>query len=236
VKASDVLTRASRTLADVQSVRWTTAELIDYVNDGELLVAEQKPDASSATKSMKLATGSRQSIPTGSVAARSVGPAAAVLPQGIRFLRAVRNMKSDGTTAGRGIRPMDIPSMDMLLPDWHTEARNYSDGKYIEQASADATNRRGFYVYPAPLSTQTVFADVAYSVVPTLALVADLTANPQPDLSIGDEYLGALVDYVLFRAFAKDGDDTSNLARSSAHLASFEQVIGIAGAPAGSPK
>ena len=49
ISGSDILSRVRDTLQDTTSVRWTDAELLRYLNDGQREVVNMKPDASALT-------------------------------------------------------------------------------------------------------------------------------------------------------------------------------------------
>ena len=231
MKASEIISRAARTAADVQKARWNNAEYVDYINDGQALIAEAIPEASSIVATMKLAAGTKQVIPYGGGANLNRGIGGSALPSGNTFLRVIRNAGSDGSTPGFAVRATTLDVLDYTVPDWHVAPR--MSCKRVEMAAPDTTTKRGFFVYPGPLAADNTHVDIAYSVVPAKITESDLGLGAgEPELALGDEFLGALTDYVLFRVYAKDGDDTSALRRSAGHFTAFSNAIAlIKGAP-----
>ena len=54
---------------------------------------------------------------------------------------------------------------------------------------------------------------------------ADATATTEA-IGVRDIYANALMDYMLYRAFAKDADHPGNAERSGAHYAAFASAVG----------
>ena len=61
---NNIFTRVADTLQDVGNVRWTSAELLRYLNDGRRELAINKPDIYSEHSSVALVAGTKQSIPS----------------------------------------------------------------------------------------------------------------------------------------------------------------------------
>lgn len=225
MKASSIIERAARTLVDVQNIRWTKAELVDYINDGMLAIAEANPDASSVTMRLLLAPGTLQSIPT---AARPQwhDPPACTQPiqNGVRFQRVIRNLYSTNEAPGRVVRLSNIAVLDMNDPDWHEPQGPAIDGQAIELAFADPNDKYGFYVYPAVPPAATVKVSVAYAAVPEPIAEGQLGPG-EPELTIGDEYIGAMTEYVCHRMLAKDSLDEGSMVRAKSHLAAFMAAL-----------
>ena len=83
ISGSDILSRVRDTLQDTTSVRWTDAELLRYLNDGQREVVNMKPDASALTTNVQLSTGTLQTIPS----------------NGLRLIKITRNMSSAASDA-----------------------------------------------------------------------------------------------------------------------------------------
>lgn len=198
--ASDIITRAGRLLFDPTHVRWTVDELIDYINDAQRQIVLLVPDANSRNESIQLQAGTRQPMPNNS----------------IRLLRLTRNMGADGETPGRVIYPTVRTALDSEIPDWHTSTDTTVE-HYIYDPEVDRTH---FYVYPG-VGGQQVHVEIVYSVVPA-------TANAAGDeLELADQYISPIVDWVLYRCWAKDADYAGNPQRAQTHEQSFYQQLGI---------
>lgn len=199
MQASAILNRASRTLFDLTNVRWPESELLDYIADGQHAIILHRPDANAVNATMQLAIGSRQELPVG----------------GIRFLRAVRNM-GNGNVPGRAIRECSRVALDNENPNWHFDTPSNTIQHYI----FDNVDPRHFYVYPPAQSTQ-AHIEVIYSALPE-------PVNSAADtLTLPDQYINAIYDWVLYRAYSKDASYAGNLQRAQHHLQAFGAYLGV---------
>jgi hypothetical protein len=198
--ASAILNRASRTLFDLTNVRWPESELLDYIADGQHAIILHRPDANAVNGVMPLAVGTRQELPVG----------------GIRFLRAVRNM-GNGATPGRAIRECSRVALDNEDPDWHLVS---GASATIQHYIFDNIDPRHFYVYPPAVSTA-VNIEVIYSALPAAVTSAGDT------LTLPDQYINAIYDWVLYRAYSKDASYAGNMQRAQHHLQAFGAYLGV---------
>ena len=60
--ASEIMRLASAQLQDVEAVRWTRPELLDWLNEGLKAIVLAKPSAKSGARTLTLAKGSLQRI------------------------------------------------------------------------------------------------------------------------------------------------------------------------------
>ena len=131
--AQSVILRAATTLQDLSAVRWSTAELVRYLNDGQRDIVLVRPDATATLASLTLAAGARQVIATA----------------GAKLLEVIRN--TSGTK--RAIRLVARKLLDAQNSSWYsltgvTEIKHYM---------FDQREPRLFYVYPpAPSSGASV--------------------------------------------------------------------------------
>ncbi|MBK8583232.1 MAG: hypothetical protein IPL86_15875 [Flavobacteriales bacterium] len=199
MQVSDIISRVERTLFDITNVRWPEAELIDYINDAQQAVILARPDANSKNVTMPLAVGTRQTIP--SDAGRV----------GIRFLRLTRNVAGDL----RAIRESSRVALDNELPNWHTANPSTSIQHYV----FDNVDPKIFYVYPPAASGAQV--EIIYSALPAKATAVGDT------LTLSDNYLNAVYDWVLYRCYSKDASYAGNLQRAQYHANAFAAQLGI---------
>jgi hypothetical protein len=193
-----ILDRAIVILQDTTNVRWPAVELVDWVTDGEREAVMFKPSAYSKNESMLLTAGTKQTIPA----------------TGIQLLDVVRNTGPNGTSPGRAIRLIEREILDANTPDWHYMAAT-AVVKHFTYASNDP---KTFYVYPP--STGSSYAELVYSAAPPVATLGGT-------LSIDDIYQGAILDYVLYRAYQKDAEYAADPARAASHYQAF--VTALAG-------
>jgi hypothetical protein len=228
--AKDVLYRVSGQLTDAptsadQFIRWTERELVNWLNDGQRVIATYLPSACSRIDAIKLVTGTRQSIET--VLAANIKPgdgSTAATVKGKILLDVVRNMGSDGLTPGRAIRVVSRDVLDQSNPDWHTE----TDSEITEYVF-DQRTPKYFYVSPGASSSGDVWVEVSHLVNPTdVAYVADsmrFDGASTTLISIDDQFIDLLVNYMLARAHMKEAESAGNAAIAAAHINIFTSSI-----------
>ncbi len=208
----NILDRVQITLQDTTNIRWTQAELLNYLNDAQREIALLKPDATSINTNIQLATGTQQSLPSG----------------GNRILRVLRNMSSAAgdATGGRAIRQVSLESLDAQDPNWHdpTATGLSKHTTIVKHWVYDESDPKVFYVYPGVAGN--AFVEIVYSVVPG---VLDYSSNGSSTLGVNDIYGSAIMNYILFMAYMKDAETASNQSRASSHLTLFQQAVSLKG-------
>jgi hypothetical protein len=203
--AKDVMERATIILQDTGAVRWPATELLKWLNDGQREIAIHKPTAVTNTVTLSLDAGTRQDLPATYVSLVSVH----------------RNVD------GNAIRPIDRSVLDNQIPGWQdTNVLPYAAD--VTHVIFNEANPREFYVAPGNTGTGEIEATVA--VLPTDIAepaspldIASYTAN----LAVPEIWRGAMVDYVLYRAYSKDTQSPNAANRAAAHYQQFASAIGI---------
>lgn len=201
MQAGDVLAGVSEILQDTGQVTWTEPQLLGWLNEALLSVCLLRQDAYTATESVKLAPGTRQVKPGGSR----------------QILDVTRNMGADGNTVGRVIHFADLHKLDLINPNWHlatpkTVVREW----FRDQRSPDV-----YYVYPPVPSNPDVYVQVLVSKTPPEIV------TPAEPILLSDEYSPALREWVLYRAFGRDSENTPNASRSMGYIKSFFNLLGV---------
>lgn len=223
----DVLYRVSVQLLDTspQFVRWTERELVAWLNDAQRAVAKYLPHSCARVDAVKLQAGTRQSIHK--ILAANILPGdgtAATDVLGAMVQDVVRNMGANGSTPGAPIRIIDRETLDLNRPDWHT-ATSTSVACYV----FDPRTPLAFWVYPA-LAAPT-WVELSYLAKPpeitspgagTLYGVDGASAAV---ISIDDQYVDDLVNYVLARAHMKDAESAGNLGLANAYISAFTSSL-----------
>lgn len=197
--ASTILTNVSNALQDAGNVRWTSSELLGYLNQGQREIALYKPNTSITNAAVQLVAGTKQTLPTGA----------------LTLVALIRNMGA-GTTAGNAIRMVSRGAMDAQLPDWHLTTASGVVKNYM-YSDMDPAH---FYVYP-PQPVVPTYVEMIYSVVPTDC------ATVGSAIALDDIYATALFNYVMFRAWSKDAEYASNAAFAQLYYSSFASLIGV---------
>jgi hypothetical protein len=201
ILGSAVLDRAGIILQDTTNIRWPTAELLGWLNDGQREIVLRKPDAYTKSEAIVLtASETKQSIPAA----------------GIQLIDVVRNMGTGGATPGRAITRTERYILDSQRPDWNTETGTSEVKHYM----FDERNPKYFYVYP-PQGPAPGYVEAVYSSAPAELATAAAT------LTLDDVYSSALLDYVLYRAYSKDSDIAPNAPqRAVGHYEAFLKSLG----------
>lgn len=187
-------------LTDEDLVRWTVEERIRWANESLGAILTRRPAALARTSVVTLVAGTRQSIPA----------------DGSILLDVVRNMAADDVTPGSIIRRTDRQQLDDADPGWHTGRKK----SYVRQYTYDDRLPKEFYVYPPVNAGVKVELQDAY--------LPDDIADIGEDLGIGAEYKEAVVNYICYRANAKDSEFASP-AMATAFYQAFETALGIKG-------
>ncbi|UNU87614.1 DUF6682 family protein [Aeromonas dhakensis] len=193
----DLLDRVSLELTDKSRIHWSLEDLVHYYNSAISSIANYRPDIFATTQTISCVAGTRQALPVGA----------------IKLIEVERN------TGGRKIRYFERGQIDDLDPEWMT-------GKDASEAEAyffEPTNPRIFWLYPGVAAD--VKVDLVLSVLPTPVTVAQVEAG-EP-LQVDDTYFTPCMDWIIYRAYLRDSDETANSARGQLHLQAFAQYLGI---------
>ena len=231
IKVKDAIWRISSLLQDVspQFMRWPEMEIVNWLNDAQLAISKFLPAANSRVDSIKLRPGTMQSIE--SIAALDCKPGDGSVPAsailGTQVLDVLCNMGSDGETPGNSIRLVSDGRevLDSQKPNW-----NSITGDHVKSYMFDPRFPRYFTVFPGVIDG---WARVAYVAQP--AFIPN-TGIPGAELylvdgastalvSVSDEHIDDLVNYVCARAFMKNAQFAANSPNAQAYTAMFINSI-----------
>jgi hypothetical protein len=137
------------------------------------------------------------------------GTVQALPTDGIRLVDVVKSVSN-----GAAIHQSDYAIVDVLASTWRAAAAGVAENYFY-----DERNPKEFEVYPPQSGGELI--EVVYNAVPGDATV---TGN----IVISDMYADSLIDYVCFRGFSKDTEDSSpELARATAFYRAFLTGIGF---------
>ena len=208
VKVVDLIVRAQTLLQDEDSVRWTVAELQYWLNDAYKETIGLRPDANTQTAEYTCVAGPRQVL-TGS------------FPNAIRLVEVVRNLAT--TSNKTSVRLTDRKSLDTQRRSWYADTATAS----VELYMFDPRTPKEFLVYPP--ATTAARLEVIYSVLPAEHTLSDAQLiNPATaeTIRIDDIFATALYDYMLYRAYSKDSEQTAMMQRAVAHYQAFQNALG----------
>jgi len=202
---ANILSRVEGTLQDTSNVRWTEAELLNYINDAQREITNVQPGATALHANVQLVTGTKQAIPS----------------DGLKLISVIRNMSdaSGGATGGRAIRLVSWDILDTQDPDWHdpTVTGDATHGTTPKHFLVDENDPLNYYIYPGIAGN--AYVEIVYSQRPT-----DL-ANTSATIAVPDNYSNAIIDYTLFRAFSKDAEFAGNAQRAATHYQLFSVSV-----------
>jgi len=203
--ASDILSRVTDQLNDAGYTRWTEAEVLRYMSDGQREIAMKLPRAVAKTSVVQMAANdTRQSIPA----------------DGSSLIRVSRNMGSDGATPGNDITLADRETLSKFNPGRHSAVGSTVIKHYLYEAD---DNPYEFEVEPRTHATTPVYAELVYAQIP-----AELTTNTDT-LTVIDTYSNALVEYTTYRTLDKETEYGGPDGRAAAHLGRFYAALGVSG-------
>jgi hypothetical protein len=194
VTVTSIISKAQTILQDTTGVRWPADELLGWLNDGQRETVLFKPNSCVKNIPVKLATGTKQSLPADAV----------------QLIDIVRNMGLDGNTAGRSIRIVMREILDAQVPDWHIANAAATVKHYIYNFLDPKT----FYVYPPQPSINQGYVEAVYAATPVDATLVST-------ISIDDIYQTVLLDYMLYRAYSKDTEYAADVNRAAAHQSAY---------------
>lgn len=145
---ASILAKARYLTLDNSGVRWSDAELLAWLNDGQLEIATHKPTASMTNGAIPLVAGVRQSLPAG----------------GIALLDITHNSAS-----GEACTLVKRADLERALPTWASASATVDAEHYMTDEDDPAT----FLCYPP--NTGAGSLEGRYSVVP--AQIPDAGSN-----------------------------------------------------------
>ena len=205
VAVNDIVSAVRKILMDEAGIRWTTAELVDWITHAQREIVARKPEATATNAVIELVPGTRQTLPTAAQ----------------RLIDIVRNTNSDGSEPGRAIRLVDRTEIDSAYPQWHSAdavggARHKNE---VKNYTFNENDPRTFYVFPGVLTADTVYVDAVYSITPAAAASGG-------NLAVSDYFAEVVTNYVLYRAFLKESEFGMANERVQLYLQLFLSAVG----------
>lgn len=187
--AGEIISRVNKTLFDETNVRWSEAELLEYITDAQKEVVMLKPSAYALNESVQLTTGTLQSLPA----------------NGLILIELAANMGADGNTPGKAVSQIDRTILESVRPNWRAETADINARHYMY----DDRDPNHFEVYP-PQPATAGYVQLIYGAIPVdITDVADqISLKPIYDTPI--KYL------VLAQCFSKS-TGTQDFAKASAY-------------------
>jgi hypothetical protein len=206
-KVVDIVSRAKTLLQDTTSVRWPLTELQLWLNDSYRDIVNLRPDANTQTGTLTCVEGPRQNVTTGFSTA-------------LRLIDVVRNVAA--TSDKSAVRITNRNMLDDQRRTWYAETPTVNVQHYM----FDPRLPKEFLVYPP--ATTSAQLEIVYASVPAghdLTEVQLGNTATTDTISVDDSYAGAILDYILYRAYSKDSEYASNSQRAVAHYQAFQAAL-----------
>lgn len=200
-----IVLRAQAQIQDESGVMISQEEILREVNSGQMEIVSLIPTAYSKKFIMSLVGGTRQTLPSDC----------------LNILAPVRNMGTTGSTPGRAVRQFDRQALDSFDPEWHTTAGS----SVITGISYDENTPNQFLVYPPATAGTTV--ELEGSFAPPIIVYDEDGAWQTEFLSIRDQYVEALFEFVMYRVYSKDSESPSNEQEAQKHWSLFQAMLGM---------
>lgn len=201
---SAIINNAKLVLQEVTAsgTRWANEELIGWLNEFYQAAVQLKPDAYSVNEEMELTPGTKQEIPA----------------SGLRLIDVVRNT---GLTSDQmAVMVTTRRALDSTRRTWHSDPASAN----IEQYVFDDLDPTTFYVYPPAESGAAL--EIIYSAVPEPHdKSGGLEVIGSDKFKLNDAFVPVALDYILYRAYAKDAEHAANLNRSQMHYNAYMQQL-----------
>ena len=178
IPVKTLINRAGLVLQDEEHIRWTIAELIEWINEGVGAIIRLKPSAGARRGAFALKPGARQTLDGAD----------------IQLIDITCNLGPDDITPGRAVRKTDRHLLDSTNPDW----QHMPPSMIVRHYTYDDRVPTQFYVYPPAATGARV--ELMRAVIP------DDVANIEDDAGLSIEYADSLLNYVVFRCLSKDSE------------------------------
>lgn len=197
ITAATLIDAVAQDLNDVAHDRWSRAELLAYLNDGQLSLCAIKPDVHTETVTIRLSPGSKQAVPANCHQLQKI----------------LRNMGTTGQAPGRAITQVSMQQLDTVSPNWHAAPPSDEVTHWIFEEK----NPKVFWVYPR--NTGAGYVEAILCTAP-----AAITAESST-ISLDDIYKMPLYHYMMHRAYTKDADVAASAALSQIHYQAFINAL-----------
>lgn len=207
VRVVETLARADIILQD-SNIRWPLTELQYWLNDAYRSIVMMRPDANMKSGTFNCAVGTRQVLTVG-------------FPTALRLRAVTRNVAASSNK--RAIRLVPQTVLDDQRPGWHDEPGTVN----IEHYCYDPLLPKEFLVYPP--ATAAAQIEVVYSSAPAGHTLSEAqlsqSSGDTTTIQLDDVYAGPILDYILYRAYAKDAEYAANAERAAGHYQAFVAAV-----------
>lgn len=196
---NSLLERAARELIDTAHTGWTSEDLLSYYHSAIAALATVRPALFARAQAFTCRAGTRQTLPS----------------EAVTFIGVNRNQ------SGRVITRVAQTQLDAMDPDWINSQGATAAEAYV----FDDRQPRTFWLYPGVVAG--TGGDLVVSVLPDPVTLTALEQDVA--LPVDDSYVTPCLDWILYRAFLRDGEDAANTARAERYVQAVTQYLGLKG-------
>lgn len=188
--------------------RWSTSELVRYLNAGQLALATLRPAEMAVTIPFTPEEGARQTLPDDAMALLEV--------------------RCNSSGRMRALTLVDRHTLEAVEPEWASSTPTATPVHYMY----GPIEPRVFYLY-RPVSAQ-ASVELTYARYPEDVPQPpdNLLSSVTGDTALEAKWANALRDYVLYRAWAKDAEYGANANLAATYFAAFNDAVKAGAAPA----
>lgn len=204
----EIIRKAAKALIDEDNERWTLGELVDYLNEAEREMYLLRPDlyASRVTETFSQDSNYISFSP---------------YDEKILDVEYATTL-TDSTTYP--IRLVDMATLEAVMPDW----RNATATNAVKHYMFDPRDRSIVYLYPPAKADTRIRLLKAVLPEPIAQPTAGQTyLDVTGIVTVPEEFEGALVSYVLHKAYLKDSEEAGSQARAQSYYQHFATILGV---------
>lgn len=182
---------------------WSEQELVDYYGLVATDIVVKKPSANPVIESVRLASGIQHRIPA----------------KGIKLIRVLYNMGTDGLTVGDAITPTTVAIMELFDASWNQATA----ASAIIHFMPDQEDPTLWYSYPPSDGNGYVMEE--FSKVPNKITWDNEGVWESAHIGVQDGYEIPLIEGMCAMAYAKDSDIPGNSVLEASHKTKYLQGL-----------
>lgn len=188
----EILDLIAEQTRDTDNVTWTESDALQYTNEAVKRTIQRAPQANSKKALVDCVAGNDQTLPDDAV----------------ELINIIHNDAVSGR-AGASIHKTDVVDKDAYSPDWRRTRANSVAIEWMKRSMPAQ-----FMLWPPLDTTRKIMAE--YSFYPPNVVALD------DDVIVHNDYIEPITNWVLYRTYGRDSEDTPSVKRSIEYKKQFE--------------